>query len=86
MGALVVEGLACVEEQAVQRPSDIDALAVHGLGYPRRQGGPLRAAQTSGLIALRKEMRDWAEESEIWSVPEMLDEAIKDAKGFDALA
>lgn len=37
--ALVVEGAACLDEQAVQRPSDIDALAVHGLGFPRRKGG-----------------------------------------------
>jgi len=85
MAALVVEGLACLAEQAVQRPSDIDALAVHGLGYPRRCGGPLRAAQTDGLIALRKDMRIWTEQSDIWMVPELLDEAIKDAKGFDAL-
>ena len=86
MAALVVEGLACVDEQAVQRPSDIDALAVHGLGYPRRHGGPLRAAQTHGLVALRTKMRDWAEESDLWAVPKLLDEAVKDAKGFDALA
>ena len=86
LAALVVEGLACVEEQSVQRPSDIDALAVHGLGFPRRHGGPLRAAQTFGLVALRKDMRIWAGDSELWAVPDLLDTAIKDAKGFDALA
>ncbi len=85
VAALLVEGAACVEENAVQRPSDIDALAVHGLGFPRRMGGPLRAAQTAGLIGLRKDMRVWAEESEIWAVPDLLDTAIKDARGFDAL-
>lgn len=86
LAALVVEGAACVDQEAVQRPSDIDALAVHGLGFPRRLGGPMRAAQSAGLIGLRSDMRVWAEESEIWAVPDLLDQAIKQAAGFDALA
>ena len=85
LAALVVEGLACVDQGAVQRPSDIDALAVHGLGFPRRKGGPMRAVQTEGLIALRRDMREWAVENDIWAVPELLDRAILDAKGFDSL-
>ena len=85
IAALVVEGAACVDEGAVQRPSDIDALAVHAISFPRRKGGPMRAAQTAGLIGLRKDMRVWAQESDIWAVPELLDEAIKDAGGFDAI-
>ncbi|WP_281984217.1 3-hydroxyacyl-CoA dehydrogenase family protein [Thalassorhabdomicrobium marinisediminis] len=86
LAALLVEGAAMVEQEAVQRPSDIDALAVHGLGFPRRHGGPFRAAQTLGLIRLRKEMRVWAEESELWAVPPLMDAAVLDAKGFDAVA
>lgn len=84
IAALVVEGAACVDQGAVQRPSDIDALAVHGMGYPRRKGGPFRAVQSIGLLALRTHMRSWAEDSDIWTVPDLLDEAIKDARGFDA--
>lgn len=86
IAAMMGEGCACVEEQAVQRPSDIDALAVHALGYPRREGGPMRAAQTLGLIGLRRDMRDWALDADIWQPPALLDEAIKLADGFDALA
>lgn len=84
VAALMVEGAACVDEGAVQRPSDIDALAIHGIGFPRRKGGPMRAAQTAGLIGLRKDMRNWVQDSDIWTVPTLLDEAIKDARGFDA--
>jgi len=69
IAALVAEGANCVEQQAVQRPSDIDALAVHGLG----------------LIGLRKDMRDWAQDCDVWQPPELLDEAIKVSGGFDAL-
>ncbi|MCW1951529.1 MAG: enoyl-CoA hydratase-related protein [Octadecabacter sp.] len=85
IAALLVEGAACVDEGAVQRPADIDAIAVHAISFPRRKGGPMRAAQTAGLIGLRKDMRVWAQDSDIWAVPNLLDEAIKDARGFDAV-
>ena len=85
IAVLISEGAALLAEGHVARPSDIDALAVHGLGFPRRMGGPCRAAQTMGLIGLRSDMRGWAEENLIWDPPEMLDEAIKQAAGFDAL-
>lgn len=85
LGALVCEAALCVEQGAVQRPSDIDALAVAGLGFPRWQGGPLRAAQSYGLIKLRNHLRQWAEEDPIWAPPPMLEQAIKDARGFDVM-
>lgn len=85
IAALVAEGAICAEQGAVQRVRDIDALAVHGMGYPRRMGGPMRAAQTLGLLALRNDMRGWAEDSEIWAVPQLLDDAVKIAAGFDGL-
>ena len=46
----------------------------------------MRAAQTLGLIGLRRDMRDWALDADIWQPPALLDEAIKLADGFDALA
>ena len=85
IAALLVEGAACIDEGAVQRASDIDALAVHAISFPRRKGGPMRAAQSAGLIGLRKDMRVWAQDSDIWAVPDLLDEVIKDARGFDAI-
>ncbi|AGI66982.1 putative enoyl-CoA hydratase family protein [Octadecabacter antarcticus 307] len=85
VAALLVERAACVAENAVQRASDIDALAVHGLGFPRRAGGPMRAMQSAGLIGVRKDLRVWGEDSTIWAAPDLVDQAIKDARGFDAL-
>ncbi len=85
LGALVAEGGLCVAQGAVQRPSDIDVLAIHGMGFPRRLGGPMRAAQTDGLLALRNDMRNWASESDIWTVPDVLEDAVKLAAGFDAV-
>lgn len=86
VSALMVEGAACVAQGGVQRPSDIDVLAVHAMGFPRRHGGPMWAAHSIGLIGLRKDMRGWAQDSALWAVPQLLDDAIKHAGGFDALA
>lgn len=85
VAALVAEGGVCVAQGAVQRASDVDVIAIHGIGFPRRKGGPMRAAQTGGLLALRADMRTWAQDSEIWAVPKILDEAVKLAAGFDAV-
>lgn len=85
LAAILAEGAACVEQGAVQRPCDIDALAVHGMGFPRREGGPFRAAQTMGLIGLRNDMRVWAQQDDCWAVPNAVEEAIKDARGFDLM-
>lgn len=86
VAALMAEGCQCVAQGAVQRPADVDVLAVQGIGFPRRKGGPMRATQTEGLLALRKDMRVWSQESDLWTVPETLDDAIKLAAGFDAIS
>ncbi|MEL6959189.1 MAG: enoyl-CoA hydratase-related protein [Pseudomonadota bacterium] len=85
VAAMMVEGAGLVEEGAVQRPSDVDALAVHGMGFPRRQGGPMRAAQTMGLLQLRQDMREWESDSARWAAPELLNRAVLEAGGFDAV-
>lgn len=85
VAALVAEGGVCVAQGAVRLPADIDVVAIHGIGFPRRKGGPMRAAQTAGLLAWRKDMRTWSGDNDIWAVPDVLDEAIKSAAGFDAI-
>ena len=85
VAALVAEGGACFEQNLVKRPADIDVLAVHGVGFPRRAGGPMRAAQTDGLLGFRNDMRSWSEHSDLWAVPDILNDAVKHAAGFDAV-
>jgi 3-hydroxyacyl-CoA dehydrogenase len=41
--------------------------------------------QSAGLIGVRKDLRVWGEDSAIWAAPDLLDQAIKDARGFDSL-
>lgn len=85
IAAMMAEGARLAGAGAVARASDIDALAVHGLGFPRWRGGPMMAAQIMGLLPLMREMEAWAADSPLWSVPRLLREAVKYADGFDAL-
>lgn len=85
IAALMAEGARMVEAGLVTRSSDIDALAVHGMGFPRLCGGPMKAAHLMGLLGLRRDMQVWANESRLWTVPRMMDEAVKYSAGFDAL-
>ena len=86
VAALVAEGGVCLDQNLVKRPADIDVLAVHGIGFPCRTGGPMRAAQTDGLLGFRNDMRRWAEHSDLWAVPDVLNVAVKHAAGFDAVS
>ncbi len=85
VAALMAEGARQMAAGGVDRSADIDALAVHGLGFPRHRGGPMKAAEQIGLLALRREMMAWAADSALWAVPPLMNEAIKFADGFGAL-
>ncbi|KKM21298.1 hypothetical protein LCGC14_1636810, partial [marine sediment metagenome] len=47
--ALINEGFRILEEGIAQRPSDIDAVYVHGYGFPAYRGGPMFYASRLGL-------------------------------------
>lgn len=85
LAAVMAEGARAVEEGMVARAGDIDALAVHGMGYPRDKGGPMIAAEIAGLLGLRNQMKDWANEERIWAVPEIVSKAALLSGGFAAL-
>ena len=85
LAALMAEGGRLVDYGTVARAADIDALAVHGIGFPRNAGGPMHAAQEMGLIGLRRDMALWMADDRIWAPPALMSAAIKLAGGFDAL-
>ena len=85
-GDVIVE----VNSRKVSKPSDIDAAALHGLGFPRILGGPMEAADQAGLLPLRNRLRALAAaaadaEATFWSPPPLLDELIKNGRLFDSL-
>lgn len=83
-GALLAEGGRLIESGAVRRAGDIDALAVHGMGWPRRLGGPMIAAQSAGLAGQLRRLRLWQEEDALWSPSQPIVNAAKTAAGFPA--
>ncbi len=85
IAALMAEGARMVEEGLVARTGDVDALAVHGMGFPRDRGGPMMAAEIAGLLALRRDMGDWKNQDPVWAVPGLVDDAAV-AGGFTALS
>lgn len=86
LAALVAEGARLAASGVVTRASDIDVLAVHGLGYPRAQGGPMMAAKLAGLLPLTEQMKQWSADDPVWQPPPLLLRAALVAGGFDAVA
>jgi len=81
-GALLAEGARMIEDGTVRRAGDIDALAVHGMGWPRRLGGPMIAARIAGLAGRLRRLRDWQGQDPVWTPSVPLVDATKTADGF----
>ena len=76
---LLVEGIA-------KRPSDIDMVAVHGLGFARRTGGVMYAADLMGLGEVNKHLIEMSRISaRIPSPPSMIQDLIRSEQGFSDL-
>ncbi|MCC7321927.1 MAG: enoyl-CoA hydratase/isomerase family protein [Rubellimicrobium sp.] len=69
LAALVAEAARLIDSGRIDGPEQADALAVMATGFPRARGGPVHAAQESGLAALVLEMAPWAELDPVWEVP-----------------
>ncbi|REE18213.1 3-hydroxyacyl-CoA dehydrogenase [Paraburkholderia sp. BL27I4N3] len=76
--ALVNEGAEILEEGIAARASDIDAVYVHGYGFPRWRGGPMFYADTIGLYDVRRAMRGFSADDPSWA-PAVLIERLADA-------
>jgi 3-hydroxyacyl-CoA dehydrogenase len=85
LGALANEGLRMLDQGIARRPSDVDLVLVSGHGFPRWQGGPMHQAGRRGLMALRADLRRWAEDDPLWSPAPLLDRLIRDGITLDAL-
>jgi 3-hydroxyacyl-CoA dehydrogenase len=86
LAAVVNEGARLLTEGVARMPSDIDVLAVHGLGYRRRTGGPMQAGDLAGLLSLRRALPRLGESGGIGGQPSpLLDDLIKNGRGFDSL-
>ena len=81
--AYVNEAIRLVANKRVLRASDLEVVAVKGMGYDRRLGGPLLQADFFGLLALMQDMKKLAALDEaIWRPQPRLIEMVKYGEGF----
>ncbi|MDX1780540.1 MAG: 3-hydroxyacyl-CoA dehydrogenase NAD-binding domain-containing protein [Thalassovita sp.] len=57
LAAMANQGAKLLRSGAALRPSDIDVVMILGHGFPRYQGGPMKAADMAGLFPILQELR-----------------------------
>lgn len=86
LAAMVNEGAKLLETGIALRPSDIDVVMLTGYGYPRWRGGPMKTADMTGLVRIRKDLLTFAEaEPEFWTPAPLLLDLIKNGRTFDSM-
>lgn len=83
--AMANEGARLVAARVVDRPSDIDAALLLGLGFPREKGGPMLAADIAGAVEVRKCLKEWSAENPFWAPVPLWDELIKHGRRFETI-
>ncbi|WP_298437793.1 3-hydroxyacyl-CoA dehydrogenase NAD-binding domain-containing protein [uncultured Jannaschia sp.] len=73
MAAMVNEAARVVEEGIAARPLDVDAVLLHGYGFPRWRGGPMHWADQHGLGRIVTDIERFAEhDPHAWQVAPLL--------------
>lgn len=76
-------GARLLREGIATRPGDIDTVLVHGYGFPRWRGGPMKAADQAGLLALKNDLEAFArEDPHFWQVEPVFHELQRDGRTF----
>ena len=86
LAAMVGAGAQVLTEEIVRRPADIDMVAVHSLGFARRTGGIMFAADLMGLEEVKRFLGEMSQLSQrIPAPPAMLQDLIRSEKSLDDL-
>ncbi|QGZ56421.1 3-hydroxyacyl-CoA dehydrogenase NAD-binding domain-containing protein [Paraburkholderia acidiphila] len=82
--ALVNEGAAILEEGIAVRASDVDAVYLHGYGFPAWRGGPMFYADTVGVYNVRRALREFAAADTSWKPASLIDRLADEGGAFNA--
>ncbi|MGO4325852.1 3-hydroxyacyl-CoA dehydrogenase NAD-binding domain-containing protein [Cupriavidus sp. 2TAF22] len=82
--ALVNEGAAILEEGIAARASDIDAVYLHGYGFPAWRGGPMFYADTVGVTNVRRTLRALSAQDTSWTPAALVDQIADEGGAFNA--
>ena len=86
VGALLNFGAHLLDEDILQRASDLDVLAVHSIGFPRRKGGPMQAAEQIGLFRVAQTLDRYAALApDLWQTHSLISDLIKYGQGFEKM-
>ncbi|WP_413720081.1 enoyl-CoA hydratase-related protein [Silicimonas sp. MF1-12-2] len=86
VAAMAGAGAQMLSEGIVRRPADIDMVAVHALGFARRTGGVMYAADLLGLSEVRDVLVELSQESARIAPPDpIFQDLIRSEKTFDDL-
>lgn len=83
VGAMTNCGARLYEAELAQWPSDIDLAMVVGFGFPPWKGGPMMAADQTGILRTRRDLEVYARDvPEIWQPAKLIDEMVKAGTSF----
>ena len=86
LAAMVNEACEVLRESVALKPSDIDVTFVHGYGFPRYRGGPMKYADSYGLDRLLGDIRRYGQDDPIfWQASPLLEELVASGQTFDDL-
>ncbi|WP_323144559.1 3-hydroxyacyl-CoA dehydrogenase NAD-binding domain-containing protein [Massilia phyllosphaerae] len=86
MAAMINEGAKVVAEKIALRPLDVDVTFVHGYGFPRYRGGPMKYADMIGLPQVLADIRAFAKEDPLfWQPAPLLVELVERGADFASL-
>ncbi|NUA30607.1 3-hydroxyacyl-CoA dehydrogenase NAD-binding domain-containing protein [Cupriavidus basilensis] len=81
--ALVNEGAAVLEEGVAARASDIDAVYLHGYGFPAWRGGPMFYADTVGVTNVRRTLRALSAQDPSWKPAALIEQLADEGRTFN---
>ena len=86
LAAMVNEGARVLADGIALRPLDIDVTFLHGYGFPRHRGGPMKYADTVGLPQILADIRRFAEYDPLfWQPAPLLEQLVAEGRNFDSL-
>jgi 3-hydroxyacyl-CoA dehydrogenase len=86
LAAMINEGANVVHHGIALRPLDVDVAFVHGYGFPRHRGGPMKYADRVGLAAVLADIRQFAREDALfWQPSPLLVELVERGADFASL-
>ncbi|PMS35552.1 3-hydroxyacyl-CoA dehydrogenase [Trinickia symbiotica] len=86
MTAVVNEAANIVREGIALRPLDVDVTLMHGYGFPRYRGGPMKYADTLGLANVLASLRRFEKEDPLfWKPSPLIVELVDRGADFSSL-